>query len=205
MKYTKEDLKFGNFKSMFDASPFYKRNMAYDSSKRLQYFGIAAPETLNSEAYWIIHRYTYDGATENMLTDRVADHDASFSKEWDDRDLYGYGVADITVAASAVLTLEDTTTSAEEDVDIPAGTYSMSRLATIVATAINANTTVTGWSAATGWTCVYSAATRKFTIATPHISKEFVVKTDTFAAQIGFSVDSTTGLTATSDTAQTEV
>jgi len=114
-------------------------------------------------------------------------------------------VEDIVVAADSTLELYDSTSGETEEVAITAGTYSMSKLATTMQTRINANAVVVGWSGATGWTVVYSADTRKFTITTPHISKTFIVKTNTFGAQIGFVSDSSAGLTCTSDTAQTEV
>jgi len=205
MKYAEDDLYRGDFKSILDATLFYRRIISLDSQKRIQYLGLAAPETKTSSARWLIHRYTYDGSTDNLLTDDVADHDASFSKEWDDRTKYGYRVADIVVAADSTLELYDSTSGETEEVAITAGTYSMSKLATTMQTRINANAVVVGWSGATGWTVVYSADTRKFTITTPHISKTFIVKTNTFGAQIGFVSDSSAGLTCTSDTAQTEV
>jgi hypothetical protein len=60
---------------------------AYDGTKT-EYIGLAHPGALISEAKWQIKKLFYSG--DNVIGQRFADADTSFSKVWDDRTGYVY-------------------------------------------------------------------------------------------------------------------
>jgi hypothetical protein len=67
----------------------FAQQIAYDSSDRPQYIGVAAPGVLTAEARWSIKKLTYS-ATNQVTKIEYAGGTNEFDKVWDSRTGYTY-------------------------------------------------------------------------------------------------------------------
>lgn len=62
--------------------------LEYDGSNNPIYHGYAAGGTPNSDALWLIWKYTWSGG--NMVASNLADGRLEYGSVWDDRASYTY-------------------------------------------------------------------------------------------------------------------
>ena len=67
-----------------NSNPSYSIQMDYDGSGNMIYMGLAEPNTITSDSYWQIKRFTYSGSG-NLLSTTWADGNRNFDNIWDNR------------------------------------------------------------------------------------------------------------------------